>query len=64
MEAFTTVDLSLATFLFFQGLDYTLDRTDPKRIVFIFRDKEKAEKWAKEWFYRRSQIRGEVGGGR
>jgi len=60
MKEFRTTDLDLATALIREGLEYKLDRTNPKRVVLIFPDKEKAEEIAKDYIYKRTLLRDEI----
>jgi len=58
-ESFITHDLALASILRSNGLTYTIDRQEERR-VFIFPDKKRAQEIAGEYYSHREALKGEM----
>lgn len=62
-DTYKTSDFGLATFLFYNGLKYTTDKSEPSRTVFIFQELTKARELSVKWFAARSVLWEEIKNG-
>ena len=59
-DEFITTDFGLATFLFINGLRYTVNKSNPRRVVFIFSEKKRAVELMGEWIGAREVLKQEL----
>jgi len=60
-KTYDTSDLDVAAFFFYQGLeDYSLDHSNPERVLFCFKDAPRAQQLHKDYIFIRTKLREQV----
>ena len=56
-KTYSTKDFYLAAFLVVQGLEIlTLDKTDPRKVLFVFQDLENRESLVEDFLFGKSSV--------